>query len=278
MNLSNYYFCSKGDHWVRLALFRLLTELSSRKFVAKIVGRFAKSKASRFLIPKFAKAYHIEVALAEKEITQYQSLNDFFTRRLKKDARPIDTNESSLVSPVDARIMGMGKVEADRLYNIKGQDYSIKELLHDNPRMIKYQNGFYYILYLSPTDYHRIHSPVTGRIVEKEHVAGKVYPVHEKSLLHISKVLSRNERLTTFIEHTYGEIAVVKVGAMNVSSIQYVDLHSDELVRGEELAYFEFGSTVVLVMEEGTFTPDDSLKVGDMVLMGSSLGILHSKA
>lgn len=262
---------------MRLALFRLLTELSSQKSVAKIVGRFAKSRASRFLIPRFAKAYRIDLALAEKEISEYQSLNDFFTRRLKKGVRPIDPNETNLVSPVDAKIMGMGKVESDRLFNIKGQDYSAKELLHNNPRAIKYENGFYFILYLSPTDYHRIHSPITGRIVEKEHVGGKVYPVHEKSLLHISKVLSRNERLTTFIEHSYGEIAVVKVGAMNVSSIQYVNPLPNDLVRGDELAYFEFGSTVVLIMEEGIFTPNSSLKEGDHVFMGSSLGELHSK-
>lgn len=264
-------------YWVRLALFRLLTELSSRKFIARIVGHFAKSKASRFLIPRFAKAYNIDIDLAEKGITEYTSLNEFFTRRLKAGVRPIDSDESSLISPVDARIMSMGKVEADRLLNIKGQDYSVRELLHDNARMSKYQNGFFFVLYLSPTDYHRIHSPVTGTIMEKEHVAGKVYPVHEKSLLHISKVLSRNERLTTFIEHGYGEVAVVKVGAMNVSSIQYVDALPNQLIRGDELAYFEFGSTVVLVIEDGTFTPNPTLHEGDKVVMGSSLGALHSK-
>lgn len=262
---------------MRVAFFRLLTELSSRKFIARIVGRFAKSRASRFLIPKFAKAYHIDLDLAEKGIMEYSSLNEFFTRRLKAGVRPIDADESALISPVDARIMGMGKTEADRIVNIKGQDYSIQELLHNNKRFSKYQNGYYFILYLSPTDYHRIHTPVTGRIVEKEHVPGKVYPVHERSLLHINRVLSRNERLTTFIEHKYGEVAVVKVGAMNVSSIQYVDPLPEELIRGDELAYFEFGSTVVLVIEADTFTPNPDMNTGDKVVMGSSLGTLHAK-
>lgn len=262
---------------MRIALFRLLTELSSRKLLAQIVGRFAKSRLSRFLIPSFAKTYRIDIDSAEKTVQEYESLNAFFTRRLKAGVRPIAADEGLLTSPVDAKIMGLGPIEADRLLNIKGQDYSVRELLHHNARMSKYVHGFYIILYLSPTDYHRIHSPVTGTIVQKEHVPGKVYPVHEKSLRHIRHVLSRNERLTTYIEHECGELAMVKVGAMNVSSIQYVSPLPNDLTRGDEVAYFEFGSTVVLVMENGTFTPRPDLKAGDTVWMGTSLGELHPK-
>ncbi|CAG7651610.1 Phosphatidylserine decarboxylase proenzyme [Paenibacillus solanacearum] len=263
---------------MKISLFRLLTELSSRKTVSRLTGAFAKSKTSRLLIPRFAKAYGIRVEDAEKAIHEYASLNDFFTRRLKEGLRPIDPTPDTLISPVDALITGMGPIKDGLIVNVKGQDYTIEELLNHSPRMINYKSGFYYVLYLSPTDYHRIHSPVTGVIVEKEHVAGKVYPVNDFGLRHMRRVLSRNERLITYVQHERGEVAVVKVGALNVSSIQYVSPLPDALVRGGDLAYFEFGSTVVLLTETGTFAGRTDLSVGSKVRMGETLGTFKPKA
>ncbi|TVY08942.1 archaetidylserine decarboxylase [Paenibacillus cremeus] len=262
---------------MKISLFRLLTELSSRKTVSKLTGAFAKSKASRALIPRFAKTYGIRIEDAEKAVHEYASLNDFFTRRLKSGLRPIDLTTETMVSPVDALITGMGPIKEGLIVNVKGQDYTIEELLNHSPRMINYTNGFYYVLYLSPTDYHRIHSPVDGTIVEKEHVAGKVYPVNDFGLKHMKRVLSRNERLITYVQHEAGEVAVVKVGALNVSSIQYVSPLPDQLERGGELAYFEFGSTVVLLTETGTFESRKDLLVGSKVKMGEALGLFKTK-
>ncbi|GIP39008.1 phosphatidylserine decarboxylase proenzyme [Paenibacillus sp. J31TS4] len=259
-------------------LFRLMTELSSRKTISRITGGFAKSRLSRSLIPWFARTYQIRLEDAEKPHTEYMSLNDFFTRRLKPGLRPVDPTPSSLISPVDALITGMGPIEAGQLLNIKGQDYTIEELLNRSPRMINYRDGFYFVLYLSPTDYHRIHSPVTGTILEKERVSGKVYPVNEFGLRHMKRVLSRNERLITYIHHAFGEVAVVKVGALNVSSIRYADQLPMDLTAGDDLAYFEFGSTVVLLTENGTFRPRTDLDVGSKVQMGERLGELTGKA
>jgi len=254
--------------------FRLLTELSSRKWISRTTGAFAKSRASRRFIPRFAKTYDIAVEDAEKAVHEYGSLNEFFSRRLKPGLRPIDADETSLVSPVDSVITGMGPIEDGLMLNVKGQDYTIDELLHHSPRKRSYEHGFYFVLYLSPTDYHRIHSPITGTIIEKEHVAGKVYPVNEFGLRHMRKVLSRNERLITFMQHASGEVAVVKVGALNVASIQYAEGLTNSLQRGDDLAYFEFGSTVVLLMENGTFAPRSDLQVGSKVRMGQKLGTL----
>ncbi|MCS7458900.1 archaetidylserine decarboxylase [Paenibacillus doosanensis] len=252
--------------------FRLLTELSSRKSISRLTGAFAKSRASRGLIPRFAKIYGIPMQDAEKQWTEYASLNDFFTRRLRQGLRPVNTAEHTLVSPVDAAITGMGPISEGLIVNVKGQDYTVEELLNHSPRTVNYKNGFYFVLYLSPTDYHRIHTPVDGVIIEKEHVPGKVYPVNEFGLRQMRRVLSRNERLITYMDHEGGEIAVVKVGAMNVSSIKYVSPLPDRLSRGDELAYFEFGSTVVLLMETNTFKSRDDLKVGSKVKMGEALG------
>lgn len=257
-------------------LLRYMTELSSRKWISQMTGKFAHSNASRHLIPRFAKIYGIPIEDAEKELHEYRTLNQFFTRRLKPGLRPIDQNPDTLVSPVDALITGMGSIEDGLILNVKGQDYTLEELLNRSPYVDTYKHGTYFVLYLSPTDYHRIHTPVAGQLIESEHVPGKVYPVNDFGLHHMKRVLSRNERLITYIRHHYGEVAVVKVGAMNVSSIQYVQPLSKSWEKGQDLAYFEFGSTVVLLTEDGTFTPRSDLGVGSKVKMGETLGTLHS--
>ncbi|WP_018759282.1 archaetidylserine decarboxylase [Paenibacillus terrigena] len=260
------------------SLLRLMTELSSRKWISQLTGKFAHSSASRHLIPRFAKIYGISIEDAEKELHEYRTLNQFFTRRLKPGLRPIDPNPDTLVSPVDALITGIGPIENGLLLNVKGQDYTIEELLNQSPYTQKYKHGTYFVLYLSPTDYHRIHTPIAGNLVESEHVPGKVYPVNDFGLHHMKRVLSRNERLITYIRHHFGEVVVVKVGAMNVSSIQYVNPLPKSLEKGQDLAYFEFGSTVVLLTENGTFTPRSDLALGSTVKMGEALGTIHPKA
>lgn len=258
-------------------LLRSMTELSSRKWISSITGKFAQSAASRPFISRFAAAYNIKITEAEKPLSEYKTLNEFFTRRLKPGLREVHAGEDALVSPVDALITGAGPISSGTIVNVKGQDYTIDELLNRSPRTANYMHGYYIVLYLSPTDYHRIHTPVSGRIVEREHVAGRVYPVNDFGLRHMRRVLSRNERLITYMQHHTGETAVVKVGAMNVSSIQYAQPLKDEMSKGEELAYFEFGSTVVLLLEDGTFTPRDNGLLGMKVRMGDRLGSLHSR-
>lgn len=258
-------------------LLRLLTELSSRKWLAHLTGKFAKSSLSKSFIRSFIKTYKIDVDEAEKPLDDYASLNEFFTRKLKDGARPLDPDPLALLSPVDALIMGMGQIENGLMLNIKGQNYTIADLLNNSPRLVNYKNGYYYVLYLSPADYHRIHSPVAGTIIEMEHIPGKVYPVNDFALHHIDGVLSRNERLLTYIQHQFGEVALVKVGAMNVSSIQQTKTTAQQVERGEEFAYFEFGSTVVVLTESGTFKNDDRWQFGAKVRMGEALGLIQHR-
>lgn len=256
-------------------LLRSMTELSSRKWISRMTGRLAQSTFSRGFIRLFAQIYQIQIQEAEKPISEYRSLNEFFTRRLKPGARLIDNDPATLVSPVDALITSAGPVKSGTIFNIKGQDYTIEELLGDSSRATKYSSGFHVVLYLSPADYHRIHVPIDGTIVERVHIPGKVYPVNEFGLRHMKRVLSRNERLTTYIRHCGGEVAVIKIGAMNVSSIKYVEPLAKDVEKGQELAYFEFGSTVVLLTEDHTFTLRGKLIPGTKVRMGESLGTLR---
>jgi phosphatidylserine decarboxylase len=254
-----------------------MTELSSRKFVSRLVGKLAKSGISRRLIRRFVLTYQIAVEEAEKSLEEYATLNEFFTRRLKPGSRPIDQEPDSLVSPVDAKITACGYIRDGQMLHIKGQDYTVEELLGGSPRIPQYLQGFFWVLYLSPKDYHRIHSPCTGEITESEHLPGKVYPVNDLGMRLMNRVLSRNERLVTYITHDKGEVALVKVGALNVSSIRYVEPLPKVLQRGDELAYFEFGSTVVLLTEDGTFEPRADLQAGQSVRMGEKLGTLIQK-
>lgn len=254
-------------------MMRLFTEAYSRKWIATLTGRFSKAAISRPLIPVFSRMYQIPIHEAEKELADYKSLNDFFTRRLKEGHRPVDASKDALTSPVDALITAMGTIQSGTLLNVKGQNYTIDELLNFSPRLEKYKHGFFFVLYLSPTDYHRIHAPVTGQKLESEYVKGRVYPVNDFGLRHMRTVLSRNARLITYIDHSPGEVAIVKVGAMNVSSIKYTNEQTAAWTRGEEMAYFEFGSTVVLLCETGSFQPLEGIAAGDTVKVGQLLGL-----
>lgn len=257
------------------SIFQLLTELSSHKKISQTAGALAKSRFSKRFINRFAKVYGINLEEAEKPIDQYESLNEFFTRRLKSGSRPIDEHPHSVVSPVDALVTGIGEMTDDRIPNVKGQDYSLHELLNRSPRAVSFAGGFYLVLYLSPSDYHRIHAPVAGKILETEHIRGKTFPVNDYGMRRIPRVLSRNERLITYIQSSRGDVAVVKVGALNVSSIRYVEPLPKQLAKGDELALFEFGSTVVLLMEPGMFTPRDDLMINTRVRMGEAIGCLQ---
>jgi phosphatidylserine decarboxylase len=256
-------------------IYRLLTELSSRKSVSMLTGKLAKSKLSKGFISHFAKTYNINLSEAEKELREYPTLNAFFTRRLKEGLRPIDAKVDTVVSPVDALITGIGEIKEGTILNVKGQTYTVDEMLEDTEHAASYRNGHYVVLYLSPTDYHRIHTPISGEIVKHVHKLGKVYPVNDFGLKHARRVLSRNERLITYIKNKGTEVAVVKVGALNVASIQISDrLKTADVKKGDELAYFEFGSTVVLLFKEGTFQFLSGLKEGDRVKLGESIGVL----
>lgn len=266
-NLGGYDLAAKWMIW--------MTELSSRKWICQLMGKFSHSRVSRYFIPYFAKSYGIPLHEAEKEIQDYPTLNAFFTRKLKPDMRPIHIEQAGLISPVDALITAMGQIKSGTILNVKGQDYSLDELLNHSPRAEAYKHGFFFVLYLSPTDYHRIHSPVTGTKLESEHIPGRVYPVNDFGMRHLRTVLSRNERLITYISHEHGEVAVVKVGAMNVSSIVYTDDKATSWQQGDDLAYFEFGSTVVLLAKNHSFDPLPEITVGHKVRMGELLGKFH---
>ena len=249
----------------------MMIELTNGKITSGALKKFAHSKASRFIVPSFSKVYQINENEMEKSIRDFPTLHDFFTRKLKSGARVVDTEPNSVVSPVDAVIEDIGIIDPEHIITVKGKQYSIGEMLGSKEKAEKYADGYYIIFYLSPSHYHRIHSPVSGVVVDKWSLGMKSYPVNKYGLKYGKSTLSKNYRTVTEVKHHEGFLSIVKVGAMFVNSIEVI-YEGDELVKGDEMAYFSFGSTVVLLFEKDSFAPLSSIKLPADIKVGERIG------
>lgn len=257
-------------------LYRLLIELTNGKWTSHILKKFARSKVSRFIVPSFAKVYQLNQNEMENTLKEYPTLYDLFIRKLKKDARIVDHNPDVVVSPVDAVIEDVGMIDENSEIKVKGKIYSIEEMLGNPESLEKYVNGTYMILYLSPSHYHRIHSPVNGTVRNQWTLGSKSYPVNKLGLKYGVRTLAKNYRVVTEVETDTGHVAIVKVGAMFVNSIETTHKGST-LVKGEEIAYFSFGSTVVLLFEKGNFKLDATIHTPKEIKVGEKLGIFKTE-
>jgi phosphatidylserine decarboxylase len=212
----------------------------------------------------------------EKDLSEFPTLHDLFVRNLKKEARVIDKSKDAVVSPVDAVIEDVGSINETSEILVKGKNYSIEEMLSNNESITKYLNGTYMILYLSPSHYHRIHSPVNGTVTKQWTLGSKSYPVNKLGLKYGVRTLAKNYRVITEVITDYGHVAIVKVGAMFVNSIETTHKGS-ELEKGGEIAYFSFGSTVVLLFEKDIFQIGSSITTPKEIKVGERLGILKLK-
>jgi phosphatidylserine decarboxylase len=189
--------------------------------LSRISGFFADLYLPPFcrslILGSFAKTFGINIAEAEKTISAYTSLNNFFTRSLKPECRPISQNIQDIVSPVDAYIQAFGRIEDNQLIQAKGVTYSIEDLIAQ--KTIAFQEGYFITFYLAPHDCHRIFSPFSGQIESISHIPGHLYPVREPHISHTTGLYTLNERIITQLKTDYGRIAIVKVGAFNVGTI-----------------------------------------------------------
>lgn len=257
-------------------LYRLFIELTNRPLTSKWLASFTCSKWSRFIIPSYAKVYKVNEEEMEKKLHEYETLQQLFVRTLKEGLRPIDEHPDSVVSPVDAVIEDVGIITDQKEIIVKGKTYSIREMLGDDHIAEKYLHGTFIILYLSPSHYHRIHSPICGEVVKQWTLGGKSYPVNRLGLRYGKDPLSKNYRKITELCTNGMYMAIVKVGAMFVNSIEWT--HEREYVKkGEEIGYFSFGSTVVLLFEKNAFTLDEHIVPPLEVKMGQRLGFFGQK-
>lgn len=250
-----------------------MIELTNGRWTSGILRGFARSRVSRFVVPSFAKIYHLNQDEMEKGLLEYPTLHDLFVRTLKKDARKIDKSKNTVVSPVDAVIEDVGPIKETSDILVKGKTYSIEEMLGNQELLAKYLNGTYMILYLSPSHYHRIHSPVNGVVTKQWTLGSKSYPVNKLGLKYGVRTLAKNYRVITEVKTDYGHVGIVKVGAMFVNSIETTHKGS-ELEKGGEMAYFSFGSTVVLLFEKDIFQIDSSVQTPKDIKVGEKIGVL----
>ncbi|GMR20487.1 MAG: archaetidylserine decarboxylase [Gammaproteobacteria bacterium] len=233
------------------------------------------------------------VNLDEAEITDryaYGTLNSFFTRALKPGARPIYEGSNNWVSPVDGTISQIGKIKEGRIFQAKGQDYSLHELMGGKERLAApFINGRFATIYLSPQDYHRIHMPLAGDLRETVYLPGRLFSVAPHTVRAVPQLFSRNERLVCCFETASGPIAVVMIGAINVAAMETVwqgsmphegqggvchALFGDDnihLHKGTEMGRFNLGSTVILLASDNV-TWDASLKEGVKLELGQRIG------
>ncbi len=243
-------------------------ELLPEKHISRAVRRLANTPA-QFAVQRFAAAYGIDVGEAELPIEQYPSVLAFFTRRLKPGARPLDPDPKAFLAPVDGVLDAIGPVEADRIVQAKGRDYSVAALVGSPELAARYEGGTFATIYLSPRDYHRTHSPVGGHVVEATYVPGALFPVNPNAVANVDSLFARNERLVTVIDsELFGRVTYVMVGATCVGHMKVaydatiatntggssVDrrVYSPPvpMERGGEVGVFELGSTVVMLVEK----------------------------
>jgi phosphatidylserine decarboxylase len=217
----------------------------------------------------------------------YASFNEFFTRGLKPGVRPIDGSSDSIVAPSDGMLVELGALDHDSLLQAKGMTYSLTALLgEDSPEARTFIDGSYATIYLAPRDYHRVHSPVAGRLLRARYIPGERYSVNAATARAVPKLFCRNERVVCWLEADFGRVAVVLVGALNVSSISITGRgevpsgpahtwrppEQMRLPKGAELGRFNLGSTVIALFPAAAIRWDEHLARGARLLMGARLG------
>ena len=272
-----------------------------KKFLSRLTGNLASQplgKFTTFLINSFVKYYDVNMKEAKTEdITKYKTFNDFFTRELKKGARPIVSDAKALAMPADGCISQLGEIYKDAILQAKGHYYSLETLLGGNPEDSKpFESGTFATIYLSPKDYHRVHMPFTGKLEKMIFVPGDLFSVNQLTAQNVDNLFARNERVICFFKNdTLGSFAVVLVGATIVASIATVfagtvapkcgkeitiyDYSKDNIVleKGSELGRFMLGSTAICVFENKKVKLAKGLSPLTPVKMGTQMGEVISK-
>lgn len=267
--------------------FVQLQRLLPQHALSRVLGRLANSSLlSRPLIHAFSAAYGVNLQEAERRtIDEYRTFNDFFTRSLAPWARPLAEDGGALVSPVDGAISQIGTINDGRLLQAKGIRYPLNSLLLDSRADRVFDGGWFATIYLAPSDYHRVHSPLDGALVRCVAVPGELFSVNAKTEAGVDRLFCRNERLVMHFKTDAGPVVLVMVGALIVASIETVfdaphspyrreevSAHDQRFSRGAEVGRFLLGSTAIVVVPRDVFTPVKRLAVGERVRMGEALG------
>lgn len=268
-------------------LLSIALAIISLPFLSRIWGRIHKMKHPRFLVKRIIKLFHknyqINMEEYEGEVEDYNSLCSFFTRRLDPTKRPLKPVENVIVSPADGRLTEVQTIYTDEATQVKGKTYRVSEMIGEN---IDFSKGWHVaVIYLSPSNYHRYHYPLTGKITRYLHTGARLYPVNNVGLNMIDRLFVQNERIVTEIriqdDDRTQSCYIVAVGATFVGSIkmefiterkkrhQWIPVNLD-VRQLDEMGRFEIGSTIVMVIPKEFAEPiegkrGESVNVGDPI-------------
>ena len=274
-------------------MYSLLKYLPRRR-LSQLVGRLVYLPLPSFfakpIISAFARINRVELSEVARPIEAFRSIGEFFIRDLKPECRPIG---GGIVSPVDGTITGLGRIEKDSILQLKGKPFTLSALFCGDENWRIFEDGFYITTYLSPRDYHHIHSPLSGSVSESILIPGDLWPVNSWSIRSIDGLFTINERLIVMLDTSCGPVAVVMIGATNVGAIAptfdqictnraplptpitpVVNRYAPQIPvkSGQRLATFRLGSTVLLLFPKGVFQPQKGCKEGT-VRYGETLGV-----
>lgn len=269
----------------------LFLRLLPKNLISRLIGTLADLELPHPLLSSvielYCRFYDVKRHEMKTPIGSMKNFNDFFTRELRPELRPIDQTPGSVVSPVDGAIAEFGPIEKGLLVQTKGVLYSLADLVGEESATV-FKDGYFVTLYLSPADYHRIHVPISGKVKSFSYFSGNLWPVNSFGVKRVGGLFALNERIVTPIEGDQGTVGMVKVGATVVGKIKvkYHSLTSNNrkptqlnlpilpersFRKGDEIGRFQLGSTVILLFEKGKFTPKD-LQKGDPIKLGQIIG------
>ncbi|HEY6561184.1 MAG TPA: archaetidylserine decarboxylase [Polyangiaceae bacterium] len=245
--------------------------------VGRLCDQSLHPHLSRAIAQAYCRAYSVDMDEVAPQSAPYGSFDAFFTRALREGARGISTDP--LVSPADGALLSSGDVDHASRINVKGRPYDVAELIGDPELAARYRGGQFAVVYLSPRDYHRVHSPVAGTITSVRGIPGDLFPVNAIGERHIPRLFVRNNRVEIAIETPdVGRVSVIMVGAVIVGriSVNVIDAPAPPpgltrisppraVQRGDEIGMFHLGSTVVLLVEPGLqiARPTGSVRYGE---------------
>lgn len=270
-----------------------LQYLLPKRTLTVLAGKLATARAGRLTratIRWFVRRYGVDMnEAADPDIASYPSFNEFFTRALRDDARPLA--DADFLCPVDGAISQFGAIEADQIFQAKGHRYSTLALVGgDRALPARFDNGSFATLYLSPRDYHRIHMPCDGKLMQMIYVPGDLFSVNPATARGVPGLFARNERVVCVFEGKFGPFVMVLVGATIVGSMatewhgvvnppRSPDIckwdYSDGaifLARGDEMGRFLLGSTVVMMFPAHCLSFNPLWAPGGSIRMGEAMG------
>jgi phosphatidylserine decarboxylase len=260
--------------------------------LARALAYSTHPSVKQWLIDTVTRKFGVDLSeAAEPDPTAYPTFNAFFTRALKPGARVPDPDPQALLMPADGHISQCGDIIDGRIFQAKGQSYTAAELLGSEADAAPFADGVFATVYLSPRDYHRVHMPWTGTLRETVHVPGRLFSVGTDAVASVPRVFARNERLVCHFDTEFGPMVQVMVGALLVSGVEtvwsgveipaYADAVTRKDYRGKhivlqrfaEMARFNYGSTVIVLLPKGVAALAADLVAEAPVRLGQRLAL-----